>query len=203
MSVARRLRTLAVALAAVAGAAAAAEPAHVHVHEAEAPAVLPGTSLYQLGVTLDAAGGARLALDSLRGGPVVVTMFYSTCTTVCPMLTLAMQRIAAGLDEGERARVRFVMVSLDAARDTPARLEEFAADHHLQRPPFVVAHAATADVRSIAAALGIRYRQLPDSSFSHSSLITLLDRDGVPVARAQLLAAEDPGFVASVRAQLK
>jgi protein SCO1/2 len=58
-------------------------------------------------------------------------------------------------------------------------------------------------VRAIAAALGIRYRQLPDKSFSHSSVITLLDRDGVPAARTQVLAAEDPGFVASLRAQLK
>jgi protein SCO1 len=201
MSVARHLSTFAMLLSAIAFAAVADEPAHVHVHEAEAPAALPGASLYQLGITLDAAGGARLALDSLRGEPVVVTMFYSTCTSVCPMLTLAMQRIAAGLDAG--AQVHLLMVSLDAARDTPARLEEFAAGHHLQRPPFIVAHAAVDDVRALAAALGIRYRQLPDSSFSHSSLITLLDRDGVPVTRTQVLVAEDPGFVASVRAQLK
>jgi len=206
MSVARRLRLTAAPLAALlalATAAGAAEPAQVHVHETEAPAALPGGSLYQLGVTLEPAGGARVPLESLRGGPVVVTMFYSSCTTVCPMLTLAMQRVAAALDEGERARVRFVMVSLDAARDTPARLEGFAADHHLQRPPFIVAHAAAADVRAIAAALGIRYRQLPDLSFSHSSIITLLDRDGVPVTRTAVLAADDPGFVASVRAQLR
>ena len=194
------------AAAALLGAAplAAEEPAHAHVHgAAPAPAALPGGSLYQLGVGLDAAGAGRLALDSLRGGPVVVTMFYSSCTTVCPMLTLAMQRLAAGLDEHQRGRVRFLMVSLDAERDSPPRLEEFAASHHLPRPPFIVAHAAAADVRAIAAALGIRYRQLPDLSFSHSSVITLLDRDGVPQARTQVLAAEDPGFVASLKAQLQ
>jgi len=196
---------LALGVALAAALAGAAEPAHVHEHEhaTEAPAPLPGGSLYQLGVALDAAGGSSLALDSLRGGPVVVTMFYSSCTTVCPMLTLAMQHIAAGLEPAERERVRFLMVSLDAARDTPARLAEFAAEHHLPQPPFLVAHAAAADVRTLAAALGIRYRQLPDGSFSHSSLITLLDRDGVATARTQVLAAEDPGFVASVRAQLR
>jgi len=80
--------------------------------------------------------------------------------------------------------------------------EAFAAEHHLP-PTFIVAHAAAGDVRTIAAALGIRYRQLPDLSFSHSSVITLLDRDGVPAARTQVLAAEDPAFVASLRATLK
>jgi protein SCO1/2 len=57
-------------------------------------------------------------------------------------------------------------------------------------------------VRAIAAALGIRYRQLPDLSFSHSSVITLLDRDGVPVTRTQAPVAEGPAFLASRRAQL-
>ena len=203
MKLARRCRMVALALLATAGTALAQQPAHEHMHHGEAPAPLPGGSLYQLGVTLDPAGGGRLALESLRGGPVVVTMFYSTCTTVCPMLTLQMQRIVAGLDERERARVRFLMVSFDAARDTPPRLEEFAASHHLPRPPFVVAHASAGDVRAIAAALGVRYRQLEDLSFSHSAVITLLDRDGVPAARTQVLAADDPGFVASLRAQLK
>jgi protein SCO1 len=198
-----RLAAVAATLLAAAAMAGAEEPAHVHVHPVEAPAALPGGSLYQLGVTLDTAGGARLALDALRGAPVVVTMFYSSCTSVCPMLTLQMQRIAAALGDDARARVRFLMVSLDAARDTPPTLVEFAAAHRLPEPPFVVAHAAAGDVRAIAAALGIRYRQLPDGSFSHSSLITLLDRDGVPVARTQELAAEDAGFVERLKAELK
>ncbi|MBS0394956.1 MAG: SCO family protein [Proteobacteria bacterium] len=190
------------ALAALPLAAPAVEPAHHHEHAAPAAGPLPGGSLYQLGATLDGSGGP-LPLASLRGAPVVVTMFYSSCTTVCPMLTLAMQRTALALSEPERAQVRFLMVSLDAARDTPARLVEFAQSHHLAAPAFVVAHASAEDVRTIAAALGIRYRQLPDGSFSHSSVITLLDRDGVAVARTQALSAEDPAFVERVRAQLK
>ena len=204
MSIARRGLTTAAALCCVLAMAAAEEPAHVHVHPVEMPpAPLPGTSLYQLDVALEAAGGARLALESLRGAPVVVTMFYSTCTSVCPLLTLALQRIDAQLDDAERARVRFLMVSFDAERDTPVRLEEFVRSHHLAQPPFIVAHASAGDVRALAAALGIRYRQLPDLSFNHSSLITLLDAGGVPVARSQVLGADDEGFVASVHAQLK
>ena len=200
MNIERLLPRLLLALLAFAGLARA-QP-HVHGDE-PAAAPVPGTSLYQLGVALDPAGSGRFALETLRGAPVVVTMFYSTCTTVCPMISLAMQRLAAGLSEHERAQVRFLMVSFDAERDTPARLETYAAEHHLARPPFIVAHAAAGDVRAIAAALGIRYRQLPDGSFSHSSLLTLLDADGVPTARSQVLAAEDPGFAASLHALVR
>lgn len=204
MSVPRGLAPfLVLATLGAAALAPATEPAHVHVHEAVAAAPLPGGSLYQLGATLEPAGAARLALEALRGEPVVVTMFYSRCTSVCPMLTLQMQHLAAGLGEPERARVRFLMVSLDAAFDTPERLAAFADEHHLPRPPFMVAHASAEDVRAVAAALGIRYRQLPDGSFSHASLITLLDRDGVPRARSALLAGDDPAFAAELAAAVR
>ena len=185
--------------AALVGGAVRADP---HVHPSEAPAPLPGASLYQLHLNLEPAAGASLPLASFKGRPLVVSMFYSTCTSVCPMLTLAMSRTAAALTPEERARTAFLLVSFDAERDTPAKLAEFQASHHLDPATFVVAHLAAGDVRALAAALGIRYRQLPDGSFSHASIITLLDRAGVPVARTQVLAAEDEGFVASLRAAL-
>jgi len=177
---------------------------HDHVHAVEPPsASLPGESLYQLPVDLGSATGEHVALASLAGHPVVVTMFYSSCTSVCPMLTLQMQHFESALDPAERFRVRFVMISLDAERDTPPKLAVFAAEHHLDASRWLIAHATPADVRAIAAALGVRYRQLPDKSFGHSALITLLDSRGVPVARTQLLAGDDPAFMAALRASLR
>ena len=181
---------------------AAGVRADTDVHGAGAPPPLPGASLYQLNLDLEPAAGKSLPLASFRGRPLVVTMFYSTCTTMCPILTLAMSWTAAALSREERAKAGFLLVSFDAERDTPAKLAEFQASHHLDASTFVVAHARATDVRALAAALGIRYRQLPDGSFSHASIITLLDRAGVPVARTQVLAAEDEGFVASLRAAL-
>lgn len=194
---------LVLALCVVCSLVAAPLRADPHVHGSEAPAALPGESIYQLKLNLEPAAGPGLPLDAFKGRPLVVTMFYTTCTSVCPMLTLAMSRTAAALTSEERARAAFLLVSLDAERDTPAKLAEFQASHHLEAPTFVVAHLSAGDVRTLAAALGIRYRQLPDGSFSHSSIITLLDRNGVPVARTQVLAAEDEGFVASLRAALE
>jgi len=177
---------------------------HDHVHAIEPSAApFPGESLYQLPADLDSATGAHVALASLAGTPVVVVMFYTSCTSVCPMLTLQMQRFESALDPAERLRVRFVMISLDAERDTPPKLAAFAAEHHLDASRWLIAHAASADVRAIAAALGVRYRQLPDKSFSHSALITMLDSRGIPVARTQSLAADDPPFMATLRAALR
>ena len=58
-------------------------------------------------------------------------------------------------------------------------------------------------VRTLAAALGIRYRAQPDGTFNHTSALILLDRDGRIVARSEVTGLQpDPHFVATVRAHL-
>ena len=168
-----------------------------------APALLPGDSVYHLPVVLEAVGHGRLPLASLAGQPVVVTMFYSSCTVVCPILTMAMQKTARALDAADRDRVRFVMVTLDTERDTGPALAAFAATHHIDTGRWWIARASADDVRLLAAALGIRYRRLPDGSFSHSSVLTLLDRQGTPRARTEDLSGTEPAFLTELRSQLR
>jgi protein SCO1/2 len=175
-------------------------------HAGEAPPAadpLPGRSLYRLDVTLDPVGGPSTRLGAFAGRPVVITMFYSSCTVVCPVLTMSMQRLEAALVPADRERVRFVMVSLDDAHDTPEVLAAFATTHHLDPGRWTVARAGARNVRLLAAGLGIRYRRLPDGSFSHSSVITVLDAQGVATARSDDLGGTDPALLAALRAALQ
>lgn len=185
----------------------AAEPAvdhsaHMgHAATAMAPAAdMPGDSLYQLPVHFTTAKDAHLMLQQYRGEPVVVTMFYGTCKAACPLLVRAMTETARTLPTAARDKVRFLMVTLDPARDTTEALAGLAQEYKLESPKFEVARTDADGVRLLAAALGIRYRQLPDGNFSHSSILTALDADGVPQARTETLASADPAFVASVAA---
>lgn len=166
---------------------------------ADESASLPGDSVYHVSATLDLADGGHLPFAALAGQPVVVTMFYTGCTVMCPMLTLAMQRFERDLRADSHAR--FVMISLDDARDTPALLAVFAGAHHLEGPRWILAHANRGDVRALAAALGIGFRRLPDGSFSHASRITLLDAAGRVRATTGEVAAEDHDFLAKLNAQ--
>jgi protein SCO1/2 len=156
---------------------------------------LPGASLYHLNVALEPALGVPLALAQLRGHPVVVTMFYSSCAAACPVITFEMQRIEATLTPAERAQVRFVMVSFDDARDGPATLAAFVRERHLDPARWIVAHASAGNVRLLATALGIRYQRLPDGTYSHTSVITVLDRSGVPLHRSDDPSKADPALV--------
>jgi protein SCO1 len=58
-------------------------------------------------------------------------------------------------------------------------------------------------VRELAAVLGIRYRALRGGAFSHSSMIVLLDEQGIIRARTTNLAELDADFMRAVRAALK
>lgn len=184
------------ALASVQAGAAGEAPA---AHEVIAPgATVPGESLYQLAFPLTAQDGKTVSFESLRGRPMLVTMFYTSCDGVCPMLAFSMRRMVAALPAEQRGRVRAVMVSFDPELDSPQALQDFAKLHQLSSSQWLLARAEEADVRELAAVLGIRYRQLPSGAFSHSAVITLLDADGVVRARTENLQTLDPDFMRAV-----
>ena len=160
---------------------------------------VPGDSLYQLPVDVETATGATLSLAHFRGRTLIVTMFYAGCTSVCPLLTSALQRVDRQLLPAERERTQVLMVSLDPARDTPAELARFSAEHHISDPRWVVARTSASNVRLLAAALGIRYRELPDHSFNHSAVVSVADRSGVVRGRTSDLLRLDEAFVATIR----
>jgi protein SCO1/2 len=164
---------------------------------------LPGDSLYQLPITLITASGTSLKLSELRGRPALITMFYAQCTSVCPLLTMQLQRITQHLSRSEQLKLRVLMVSFDSARDTPELLRAFANEHHIGGDSWVIARASANDVRALAVALGIQYRELSDHTFNHSTLISLADRDGVIRDKTTDLNDVNGDFVAAIRNQLK
>ena len=164
---------------------------------------LPGESVYQLPMSLVAQSGRTLTLAALRGQPVLVAMFYTSCDNVCPMIAYHLHRMEQALPEAERARLRVLLVSFDPARDTPEALQRFAEAHRADPARWIVARADENDVRDLAAVLGIRYRELEGGVFNHSSVITLLDADGMIRARTSDLKSLDRDFLAAMETTLK
>lgn len=156
---------------------------------------LPGDSLYQLPVSLETSSGKRFPLSSLRGSPLLVTMFYGHCNSVCPMVAHQMQLLQHRLTQRARTNTRILMVSFDSIGDTPAALTDFGHQHGITDSRWILARTSPDSVRLLAAVLGIRYRQLPDSSFNHSTSIALADRQGVIQARTSGVQSSDAGLV--------
>jgi protein SCO1/2 len=65
---------------------------------------LPSDSIYQLDVALTDQAGHSAPLAARRGTPQLVTMFYTSCTMVCPLIidTLKTTRKAAGAPAGRQ-----------------------------------------------------------------------------------------------------
>lgn len=165
-------------------------------------AELPGDSVYRLPVALTDQAGKPATLERYRGQPVVISMFYSSCPHVCPMLISTVQRMERELPADRRGRLRVLMVSLDPDRDSPAVLAELASRHHADLARWTFARTDAASVRKLAALLDIQYRQLPDGEFNHATVITLLDADGRIVAHTDSMLRPDPEFLKALNEQL-
>jgi protein SCO1 len=112
------------------------------------------------------------------------------------------QRLVGQLSPTEQQRIRILMVSFDPARDTPEALSKFKAEHHISETNWIIARASENNVRALAAALGIRYRELSDHTFNHSAVISVTDSDGTVRARTSELTGPDDTFVVALRAQI-
>jgi protein SCO1/2 len=145
--------------------------------EAMASAPFSKNSIYQTDAVFTTDTGQPFKLGELRGRPVVLDMFFASCSYACPLNVSDMQAIRAKLPAEVRDRAMFVLVSFDVARDTPAALAKYRTQRALD-DHWVLLHGSDDSVRELAALLGVKYKQESDGAFSHSNLLTLLNPDG-------------------------
>lgn len=149
-------------------------------------APLPGDSVYQLDLPLSTHHGDERRLGDTRGRPTIVSMFYASCPAACPMLISDIKAIEQQLPPGVRDQLQVVLVTFDPETDTPEALARLAADHGVDGARWTLAATPDpADVRSLAAVLGISYRRLESGHYNHSAVITLLDAQGRPSSRIE------------------
>ena len=137
---------------------------------------LPGDSVYHLQAGTQAADGQPVAWSSLRGQPRVVSMFYTNCHLMCPLIIENAKSLQKQLTSAERKRLGVVMVSLDPARDTPSAMQDVAQRFTVLGPPGsgLVAkmlnqlmvgclHATVAELTAAAEAAGIEADRVPEA----------------------------------------
>ncbi len=154
----------------------ASASAHAHHQELAGDGFSAG-SLYQLEATYTGDDGRPVALGSLRGRPVVLAMFFASCTYACPMIVADMTRIRDGLPADLRDRAALVLVSFDTKRDTPEALQRYRKDRGLNKQ-WTLLRGDDGAVRELAALLGVKFKQEADGQFAHSNIISILNAEG-------------------------
>ncbi len=95
---------------------------------------LAGTAKYQRtlehykvpNVTLLNQDGKKIELKALldSGKPVIIDFIYTTCTTICPILSAGFVNLKNKLGD-DAAAVRLVSVSIDPEHDRPQKMKKY------------------------------------------------------------------------------
>jgi protein SCO1/2 len=84
---------------------------------------------------------------------VVMDFVYTTCTTVCPVLSVLLAQVQDKLGRRAGSEVALVSMSVDPVRDTPARLKEHSARYQAG-PGWTWLTGRTQAVESVLKSLG-------------------------------------------------
>jgi protein SCO1/2 len=122
--------------------------------------------------------GADLALETYRGRPLVISLVYSTCSSVCPPTT---QHLITAVKEAQRIvgadQFEVLTVGFDARNDTPARMAQFAAVQGIKLPSWRLASADAGTIEPLLRDLGFSYAAVA-GGFDHVTQTTIVDREG-------------------------
>ena len=135
-------------------------------------------SIYQLESEWITQSGENFSIGSLKSKPVVLTMFYASCTYACPILINDMKRIEASIDTDELKNYKFVLVSIDPEKDKPEVLAEVVKKNDLDIKRWTLLTGSKDDVMELAALIGFKFKKDEKEGYSHSNLITFLNDEG-------------------------
>ncbi|MDH3305733.1 MAG: SCO family protein [Gammaproteobacteria bacterium] len=123
------------------------------------------------GVLITQDGDAVHFVDDVIADRIVVMNFvYTTCTTVCPVLSAIFIQLQQRLDDRLGTDVHMVSVSVDPGRDTPERLKAYA-DGLKARPGWVWLTGDKSEVDNVLRGLGAYTPDFED----HPSMILVGD----------------------------
>ena len=144
--------------------------------------LLPGKysekSIYRVMADWTDADGKKVRLDSLRGRPVVLSMFFTNCIHSCPFMVNELKAMQKSLSGKASSQTKFVLVSIDPERDSAAALKEFRTKHKLSAENWMLLTGSHAAVKELAEKLGFSYAPGSKTQFAHSLLVTVLDGKG-------------------------
>ncbi len=178
----------AVALAALATTDALASGAGDAAPSGEASG--PRTSLraYDVpAVHLLRADGRDVSLpDEVNDGrPVVLNFIFTTCTSICPLMSATFEQFDRRLGP-EATKVHLMSISIDPEHDTPARLLEYARKFHAG--PEWQHYTGTLDASGAAQRAFDVYR---GGTMSHSLVTLMRAAPGKPWLRIEGWATPD------------
>lgn len=161
---------------------------------------LPQESLYSIKDSFQTQDNNVITLASFQGKPTIVGMIFTNCTYACPRLTADIKNIEDSL-RNENGKINYLLVSFDPERDKPAQLKKFADSLNLDKN-WTLLHGSDEAVRTLSVLLNIQYEKDGEGNFSHSNIISVLDKQGKLSFQKEGLNASQSATIVSIKNML-
>lgn len=119
------------------------------------------------------------------GRPVVLTFIFTSCTSICPLVSQTLSQLQGELGP-DRDRIHMLSISIDPEHDTPARLRQYA----MQFGAGPEWHHYTGTVAASAAAQRA-FNVYHEDKMDHGPVILLRASPGKPWLRVEGFATAD------------
>ncbi len=118
-------------------------------------------------------------LSDLRGKPLILSLVYTGCTSVCP---LVLQNLYAAVESAQEAlgvdSFTVATIGFDTRHDTPERMRAFASTQGVDLPNWQFLSADAATIERLASQVG--FVMFPSAQgFDHMAQTTIIDEGGV------------------------
>lgn len=122
--------------------------------------------------------GKKIELASLQGKPLLVSLIYTGCTDVCPLiienLRPAIEAAQAALGEDSFTTIT---IGFNTKRDTPDRMRSFARERGIDLPNWLFLSGKQRAVEQLAEAIG--FTIVPSAGgFDHTAQVSVIDPEG-------------------------
>jgi protein SCO1 len=122
--------------------------------------------------------GRQVRLADYRGKPLVVSMVYTGCFSVCPTTTA---RVAKAIREARKTlgtgAFRVVTIGFNLPYDSPEAMRDFARRYGIEDPSWEFLSPFEPQLASLVADLGFEYVRTA-GGFDHLTQLTILDAEG-------------------------
>lgn len=173
----------------------------INEHPTAPVGTISDQSIYMLTDSFQTQNNEEIVLAQFAGKPTVVGMIFTHCDYACPRLMADIKNINKLLD-AEEGEVNYVLISFDTERDTPEVLKKYAADLRLDKD-YTLLHGNEEAVRTLSVLLNVQFQKDAEGNFSHSNIISVLNREGLLVTQKEGLEANHDNTIASLQDMLQ
>lgn len=124
------------------------------------------------------AEGRSMSFSELRGKPLVLSLVFTSCDSVCPTTTRYLSKvIETARDALGEDSFQVAMLGFDSANDSPLAMKQYARQHGVHDSGWHLLSADPDTVAGLTEELGFTWFPSP-AGFDHIAQVTVIDAEG-------------------------